>query len=324
MIKKCLLFLTLLPVLIFGQSEWNGYLQLRYFTDYQDVNSFTLRRAKIWLKGSTAMPGWSYKLQGIFRWQNNGALLLQDAFLQYTASYLQLRFGQMVPDFSLQRNQPDYAIPVIERARVVDALIPAAETMARDIGLMASIEPQAWAFHLSFGIFNGNGANHSFNEDRHFLYTIRATKTIRLTNQWQFSPGFSFSYRKCSGLTFKKIFNKPVTFSGNDRRLAFEFLFLNDRWLIQGEFLEARLNVQKAHGFYLLLNKTIGEKHSFAFSLERFNDLAANTPNRLYYIVEYGYLLKTNKNKLLLDLRAQPDGHRLNFSNAIQLQLFFN
>ena len=40
-----------------------------------------------------------------------------------------------MPDFSLQRKQPDYAIPLDERADVVNALVPGAETMARDIGL---------------------------------------------------------------------------------------------------------------------------------------------------------------------------------------------
>lgn len=324
MLKWLSLLVLALPILSLTDTQVSGYLQVRYSENYRNVRSFSLRRTKLWFKGDAPLPHWQFKLQGIFRWQNKGSLVLQDAYAQYNYSPFYLKIGQMVPDFSLERNQSDYRLPIIERARIIDALIPSAETLARDIGLQAVLQPKDKRYHIGLGIFNGNGANHSLNNDRNFLFTLRGNTTFVLPGQWKITPGISFAYRQCTHLALKKIFNHSELFTGTDKRWGAEFSISNDKWLFQGEFLQAFLDGNSAQGFYFLLNRTFNKKHQATFSVERFVDLSEKTSDQMIYIFDYGYLLNTVKNKILLDIRAQPDGHRLNFSNAIQLQLFFN
>ena len=166
------------PPLLWGQQApvpWGGYIQAR-FAQSNDVTGFSIRRTKLWLDGAAPVgKGFHYKVQGLFRPPNGGAFTLQDACLEYRTSMGFLRAGQMVPDFSLERSQPDAEIPLSERAAVINTLIPSATTGARDIGMEVALRPNAARWHATFGVFNGNGGNASQNEDRHFLGTGRAT-----------------------------------------------------------------------------------------------------------------------------------------------------
>lgn len=322
MFKKWLLLFALFPVLLLAQVEWNGYLQLRYSADNQQLSSFSVRRAKLWLKGSVPLPHWSYKLQGIFRWQNSGAFILQDAFVEYQHLAFKIRFGQMVPDFSLQRQQSDYLLPVVERAQVINSLIPAAETLARDIGLLLIWNSEKNNWHVSAGLFNGNGANQPQNNDRNFLYTARATKSLTLFSDWQLQSGFSLAFRKSSNLKFKKIFNDETTFSGNDLRWATEFQLTGNGWQFQAEYLQARLKSRQAQGYYVLISKTI-ERHLLTFSLDQFSDLNPQTSDQPFYIFGYGFHFTGNENKILVDLRTRQDNKEWFVSTFLQLQFFF-
>ena len=59
---------------------WGGYVQAR-FTQSNDETGFSIRRAKLWLNGAAPVGrGLYYKLQGLFRATNGGALTLQDHF----------------------------------------------------------------------------------------------------------------------------------------------------------------------------------------------------------------------------------------------------
>ena len=119
------------------QINWNGYLQYRFSGNYLNQNEFLVRRAKLWLNGS--LPGndgnWSYKIQANFHMHVKFQFLLQDVLVHYRIYNFEVTAGQFVPDFSLQRKQPDYIIPLDERADVVNARVPGAENMARDIGV---------------------------------------------------------------------------------------------------------------------------------------------------------------------------------------------
>ena len=117
--------------------RWTGYAQNRLATDFHEQNSFAIRRAKLWLDGRAPIDGnWYCKVQGSFSAKNSGACVLQDVFAEYRGNVWQLRLGQMVPDFSLQRRQLDFLMPGVERSRIVTKMIPSAETGARDIGAM--------------------------------------------------------------------------------------------------------------------------------------------------------------------------------------------
>ncbi len=78
---------------------------------------------------------WSYKLQASFLQQSKFQLLLQDALLKYKINNFEVTGGRFVLNFSLQRKQHDYTIPLHEGAGVVNALVSGAETMARHIGV---------------------------------------------------------------------------------------------------------------------------------------------------------------------------------------------
>ena len=60
----------------------------------------------------------------------------------------------------LQRSQPDFLVPLVERAQVVETLIPGARTLGRDIGIQMVVAPSAGSPRLALGLFNGSGANH--------------------------------------------------------------------------------------------------------------------------------------------------------------------
>ena len=137
-----------------------------------------------------------FKVQGIFRTGAAGAFALQDFFAEYRGPFGRLRIGQMVPDFTLQRSQPDYLVPLVERAGVVNALIPGAMTLARDIGAQLFLGSTASPLHLSAGIFNGSGANHARGEEGDFLATTRVTYTRRLSPGVKGAVGVSGAYRR--------------------------------------------------------------------------------------------------------------------------------
>ncbi len=194
--KVHLIIITLIAAFqfnLFAQEKinWNGYLQFRFSDDYYNQAGFSIRRAKLWLNGSlpTANNNWSYKLQANFFQQSKYQFLLQDVYVKYSTGFFEAAIGQFVTDFSLQRKQSDYLIPLVERAAVINALVPASETMARDIGVEAKLILNNNG-SFSLGFFNGNGANNfstqkefSFCEQREIV-SIKESKTeIRIRLQ---------------------------------------------------------------------------------------------------------------------------------------------
>ena len=167
-------------ILLFGSTSfaqqkvnWNGYLQYRFSDNYLNQTNFSVRRAKFWVNGllPTDEGNWSYKLQANFLQQVKFQFLLQDVLVSYKINMFEVTAGQFVPDFSLQRKQPDYSIPLDERADVVNALVPGSETMARDIGVELKFDDSKTG-SFAFGFFNGNGAN-AVSNNRNFLFVNR-------------------------------------------------------------------------------------------------------------------------------------------------------
>ncbi len=303
--------------------KWNGYMQTRFADDYRDLTGFSIRRAKLWVKGKAPLPGnWFYKVQGLFRYQTGGAYSLQDVYAEYRRHEWSIRLGQQVPDFSLQRSQPDYAIPVIERGRVIDALIPAAETGARDIGARALVNLPENRGHVSLGIFNGNGGNQSGNEDRDFLFTHRLVYRLN-TGQFSAAFGYSLAYRRTVGLKFKKILgNHP--FTGDDFRWGLEARFRGKQWQLQGEYLETHLENRRAWGYYLLADLLLPGKNRAVFSLDKYRDLNPATDDHPWFIIGLNHRFAGDRAKLMLDQRVQFADRQTHYLTSLQLQLFFN
>ncbi|MGQ9799624.1 MAG: porin [Ignavibacterium sp.] len=320
------IFLLILSFQALSQQkvDWNGYLQYRFSDNYLDQTNFSVRRAKFWVFGNIPLESgdsWNYKLQAIFHQQVNYSFLLQDVVVNYKTNVFEFTAGQFVPDFSMQRKQSDYVIPLVERSIAVNSLVPAAETMARDIGLEAKYINSFGSF--SVGIFNGNGAN-NISKTKNFLIVNRSVLTLLNNSDANINLGYNLSYRNSKDIQFSKIFGNNYSFTGNDFRFGFEEKLNLGDFELQSEYLEAHLGDQKAYGFYILADYLIASKHLAAISVEQLNDLNPATSNDPWYIISYSYLAKENRIKFTLDNRFQFTNNKTNSLTTIQLQYFFN
>lgn len=309
---------------VFAQQEvqWNGYLQYRFSENYSDKHDFSIRRAKLWMKRQLPFQSnrWGFKIQSIFSDKQHFGLQLQDAFLDYTVDNFTLNAGQFVPDFSLQRKQPDYLIPLTERAEVIKALIPTAETMARDIGF--EVNYSGYIAGISAGFFNGNGAN-SLSEQKNFLFIHRGI--LRFANHLNnLQVGYSFSYRKDNNLQFSRLLGSSIEFSGKDLRYGFDLRFETPRFEFQAEFLEAYLQGNRAWGYYALADYQITTRHLAILSVEQLDDLNPSTIDRPWFILGYSYQLKRNDIKFTTENRFQFTINKMYSLTTLQIQYFFN
>ena len=303
---------------------WSGYVQTRFTDDYADVTGFSVRRAKLWIRGKApAGAHWYYKVQSLFRYQNAGALVLQDVYAEYRRDAFTLRFGQQVPAFSLQRSRPDYRIPLIERARAVDALIPAAETLARDVGVQALWHTPDGRAHVAFGVFNGNGANRKGNENRHFLFTHRAWYRAG-GKALSVQIGYSLAYRRAGALAFRKILDPSARFSGDDFRWGVDARLEAPHGRLQAEYLEARLGSDAARGWYALAAFDVTPRDELALSVDRYDDLVPETSNRPWFILGLNHFFAGHRLQASLDNRIRFRRNHTDIQTTAQLQLFFN
>lgn len=321
-ITGILLFLSEL----FGtnQINWNGYTQIRFQNDYRNESGFRIRRTKLWLTGPILNnSNLVFKVQGIYKMNNKGTFQLLDVFGEYRFAYGIIRIGQMVPDYSLQRSQPDYEIPVVERAAVIQSLIPSGETSARDIGILVKLHSKNKSIQSSLGMFNGNGGNHLTNEDRNFLFTHRTRIVIPLSKTSKLIPGYSLAYRKTNGLTFKKIIGNNLLFQGDDWRWGAELELVHSQWNFQFEYLEAHLENKRVYGFYFIGSRYLSPRNQIVFSIEQYHDLIENTVDDSWYILGVNHYFAKNKLKIMLDSRIQPNKQDINYMSVLQLQFFF-
>jgi len=324
---RYVLIFTCVASSLFAQKRisWNGYTQVRFTEKFNDLHSFSIRRTKLWLKGRLLDDSrWNYKIQALYRWQEHGALVLQDAFGEYCVKYFCLRFGQMVPDFSLERSQHDFILPLLERAQIVNALIPSAESGARDIGLQLQMRSENALWIGSFGMFNGEGGNNKGNADDHFLYTTRQQVHFHPYPTIELDFGASVAYRHATGMVFRRIFANDSLFSGDDVRWGVDVCLLGARWSIQGEYIHATLNTDEAYGYYLLAYFRLTSRQLLALQTERFIvPCSVRLDNPTVYNLGYTYFIQSNQAKLMADLRIEH-GIENRYTFMVQMQLFFN
>jgi phosphate-selective porin len=303
--------------------QWGGYAQVR-FTGSRDSLGFTIRRAKLWVGGDVPFaPALQFRVQALFRPTSAGALVLQDAWVGYGARASSIRAGQMVPDFSLERSQADATIPLIERAGPVNTLIPSATTGARDVGAQATLQPGRALWHVSVGLFNGNGGNAVGNEDKRFLVTGRAVWAAKLGGADTVALGGSAAYRKTGGLVFQQILGTTTPFVGEDFRWGAEGRLAGPRWTLQSEYLRARLGSRDAWGYYVLGSYHMLPQYALAASVERTVLPSASRPADPWYILGLTRYIRGDKAKVMLDGRVQTGVARPNYATAAQLQLYF-
>jgi hypothetical protein len=304
--------------------DWNGYLQYRFSDNYLNQSDFSVRRAKFWVDGSlpTGEGNWSYKLQANFHQQAKFQFLLQDVLVSYKIKDFEVTAGQFVPNFSLQRKQPDYIIPLDERADVVNALVPGAETMARDIGVELKLGNNKTG-SFSLGFFNGNGANTTSNK-KNFLYVNHGSLFLLNTTKSKLELGYNLSYRNAHDIQFSKIFGSNFLFTGNDFRFGFEGKLYVGNFELQSEYIEAHPGSQKAYGYYALADYLFAKKNLVTLSVEQYDDLNPATVNDPWYKVGYSYLIKGYDIKLSFDNKFQFASGKTNALTTLQIQYFFN
>jgi len=329
-IKIGLLFLLIsLTLNLYTQEQkglnWNGYLQTRLSSDFDKSTEFSIRRAKLWLYGSLPKAEYiSYKVQMVYRSYKDEGLMFQDAFADIRLKeYGKIRVGRFVPDFMLQRMQPDYEIPVLERAAVTNSLIHNEKQMAREVGAQYMFQTDSLPLHFSLGVFNANVDRPAHSKDNSLLYTSRLVyKIINQGNTW-LNIGGSAAYRYLNKSTLTTI-NKPDSvITGDDFRWGVETQLHLKKFELQGEYIQANINGDIAKGWYGLVNYTFLRKYQVVALTERYIDLNPATNNNAWYGIGFNYQI-TGKTKLMTDFRTQESGNRFNYSGNIQLQIFFN
>jgi len=304
--------------------DFNGYIQIRGVSNFDDYTSFSVRRLKLWLKSKPEFSEhWSYKVQTTFSSLAQEKFFLQDVKIGYKTGLFSFDIGQFVPQYSLQRFQPDYKIAPIERARVVNALIPDGTLGVRDIGLQANFKTKNKLFETHLGIFNGYGIKEYRFKNQGYMITHKSSFQIPI-KQNIVKLGYSLQYRYAEDLQLKFILPDSILFSGQDIRYNLFALWKRKHFKLQAEFLNARLNGQKSYGYYILSVINI-HKSQIIVSVENYKDLIAQTPDKAYYRIGYNYLIKAYKLKLSIDNYFQINANKIDaYIASIQLQMFIN
>lgn len=300
--------------------EWDGYLQVRYTRTSQADSAFSVRRAKFWIAGKLP-ERFSYRVQARFSSPLSGALMLQDAWLAHPLGPVGLQAGQMVPSFSLERTQPDYVLPVVERARVVDALVPAAESSARDVGVQLRV-PLSAHVRAFAGLFDGTGANQLQTRPHGYLVTQRTAVAGGLGHGVLAEIGYSLAMRQARDLVFKRIFGDELPYTGQDFRWGVDAQLVHPRWRVQGEYLQADLERLTAWGWYAFATYRPGANDELVAQAQYYHDLSPHPAESPWFGPGWNHFFRGDRAKLMLAGQARFDPDSTAYSAVAQLQLF--
>ncbi len=315
-----------LPLLAQNESpQLHGYIQTRFTTDFDNVNDFMIRRAKLWVDGKVPnIDNVSYKVQMVYRSIKDESLMLQDAFADIRLNdFSSLKVGRFVPDFMLQRMQPDYEISDIERASVISGLIHSSKSMARQIGVQLTYQPNYFPIHFSFGLFNANLESPGKNKDLNLLYTSHAQLNLIKKEDALLEAGISAAYRYANSITMNTIYDANELITGNDYRFGFECQLNYKNFGFQSEYVQANINKDRAWGYYASADYSFTEKIQATAGVEKFSDLITTTNDNAWYSVGLIYYF-TGKTKLMADFKTQVSSPKNNYLSEIQYQIFFN
>jgi hypothetical protein len=125
-------------------------------------------------------------------------------------------------------------------------------------------------------------------------------------------------------LQLKSVLPDSVLFSGNDFRYNIFAQFHTKKFVLQAEYLRAKLNENIADGYYVLATLNLS-KNQFSASWNNYNDLIESTDNSPLVHFGYNRLINGDKLKIMVDNGALlSSGTLKNYYLTIQLQLFFN
>ena len=304
--------------------EWHAYTQLRFATDFDSYNNFSVRRLKFWFKSPPGFSKhWSFKVQAIFMSIQNERFFLQDVYGQYSWKNSSIRFGQFIPQYALQRFQPDYLIPSSERSRAITLLVPDGTLGARDIGLQYNLRAMNKKLEFNIGLFNGYGIkDYRFNNSGYLLTQNLSYRIPIKKSSLKF--GYSVMYRKAEDIVFHGILPDTLSYSGSDFRFNVYSIFNSKVVDIQAEYLYALLDTTTASGYYVLTTVKFNPKNHAYFVFDEYTNQDSFPINSPWYIVGYNYLFR--KYKIMLSLESGFQGVAGQWQNrtVIQFQLFFH
>ncbi|WP_194830968.1 porin [Prolixibacter sp. SD074] len=303
--------------------QWNGYIQTRFSSNLNTTSGFMVRRAKLWLKGDVPTVNFiSYKLQVVYRSYKDQNFIFQDALADIHLKDNGLfRLGRFVPYFMLQRMQPDYQVPVLERASVINALNLNPKYGARMIGLEYLYSQSGQPWHASIGLFNGNTDKPGHNNNS-LLVTSRLNRKFRFDRQSDITLGGSVAYRNITQMSLPTIYAADSLLSGDDFRWGAEALLHCNHFQLQAEYIQALLNSGKADGYYLLGWYDFNTHYQLTAFTEKYTDLNSATSDQPWYGLGFNYLI-TEKTKLMADFKCRDLNQDPVYSANIQLQLLF-
>jgi hypothetical protein len=328
---KTILFILLLSFTsqVFSQEtdiikniDFNGYIQIRGISNFDDYTSFSMRRLKLWVKSKPEFSKhWSYKIQTTFSSFLQEKFLLQDVKIGYKTGLFSFDIGQFVPQYSLQRFQPDYKIAPVERAKAINTLIPDGTIGVRDIGIQANFESKNKSFKTHLGFFNGYGIKEYRFNNQGYMVVHKSEINIPVKNN-KIKLGYSVQYRKAQDLQLRFILPDTMLFSGNDFRYNLFAMFKSKTVKLQAEILNADLNGIYVHGYYLLSAININ-KNQIVLSVENYKDFIDETIDKPYYRIGYNYFIKDYKIKLSVDNYFQINTDKIEkYYATVQLQIF--
>lgn len=303
-----------------GKVIWHGYTQLRFTTNFDNRSNFSMQRLKFWIQSSPNFNRhWGFKVQTTLSGSKNEQFFLQDVFVFYRFSQFKLKLGQFVPEYSLQRFQPDYVIPLTNRATVINTLIPNGTLGVRDLGTELEWHSSNHKIQSWLGVFNGYGIKEYRANNSGFM----ATNKTQFQFTSHFKAGYSVMFRKASLIKFKNILPDSVAFSGNDFRYNLFAEYQTKTLQLQAEYLAAFLDQSHSNGYYVLAAYTLN-KNQFVASWNQYNDLINSTQDTPEIHLGYNYLFNKNKIKLMVDNGFQIISNRIkNYILTFQFQLFF-
>ncbi len=302
--------------------DWNGYTQLRATSNFGDNSSIMVRRLKFWIKSTPEFSEhWSYKVQALFASWMQERFFLQDVKINYKTGLFSFDMGQFVPQYSLQRFQRDVDIAAIERALVINALIPDGTLGVRDVGVQINFHSSNNLLETHLGAFNGYGIKEYRLNSKGFMLTHKTAISIPV-NKNQVQLGYSLMYRNTEDLQIKKVFPDSVLYTGTDIRYNLFAMFTSKYFGMQAEYLNADFEGKQANGYYFLATTKI-RKSEIILSFEDYNNTYSET-HHPYYRIGYNYLINKNKTKLFFDNYFQIIENGIkNYYATIQLQMFF-
>lgn len=324
----------------------NSYFHLRYsYADHSNANPWSLRRFKLYAKIKISTR-WLFAWQFIYKRNHNHKtddhIYLQHLYLKYAwRDAIQFKFGQFKPPFGWERFQPDYLLPNIERARVIDKLIPAGSlgaSFARDYGFQLEGHLPGHFVKYEVAAMAGSGANTNISLQNGPLWVIRLGTSRNL-------PFFLFqeppvatlqvavSGRKTDDLDFtdqltgadKSIFKH---FAGKDRRMNIALILRHGGTQFVSEYLTAQFTPlngcgpRLADGYYFQLNQKMRDRWQIFVKYQRFDPdhSVINSADMSWTTIGLSFHLKQQGNRLMFSYTHKTERRDASKNDVMMLQ----